>query len=269
MKKIFRETISLIIVLLIALMAATPAFAAGYRLKEEVCGGEKIVYTYNRDGSLAGESRMSGGEVYETVEYSYGKDRNLTEKADFISITNFTLLFHYDSNGTQIELENPGLGGDVYLMEDQNMSVEKNKQGYVTKVTIGGRFEGESETVYCYTYDKYGRIKTFESGYFRDTFDYSTSGEFTRTRLEFWDNQSAVRERYDAKGRLIESRDQYGTVSTYTYDEDGRLGAEYYDGELEYSCRYETDAYGNVIRMTQHFLDGEKIVTEYRYENAG
>ncbi len=268
MKKLYRGTTTLLLMLMIVQTMAIPAYAAGYRLKEAICGSERIIYTYNRDGTLARESHIAGGEEDEVVEYTYPKDRKMMETTIPVGVV--TLFFHYDSNGTQIELENPGLGGDVFLMEGESMSTQRDKNGYVTMITFHSSFEGESDRIFYYTYDDKGRIKTFEiSGFRRDTFEYDRSGTYTRTSLLFRENESAVRERYDTKGRLIESQNQYGMISTYTYDENGRLSVEYLDGELEYSYRYDTDVNGNIIRMTKYFSGGGKEVTEYRYEKAG
>ena len=249
------------------LLSAVPAaYGAGYRLKESVSGNEKVSYTYNSDGTLAKERHTAGGEEYETVEYSYAKDHTLAEKAESMGFG--TLIFHYDSNGTQIELENPGLGGDVFLMEGESISTERNANGNITMITIHNSFEGDK--VYYYFYDEAGRIKTFEySGARRDTFEYKSSGEFTRTSYLFRDNTTTVRERYNAKGQLIESTDQYGNISTYEYNANGLLSTMYLDGgEYYFSYRYETDANGNVIRMIRTFSEGGEQVTEYEYEKV-
>ena len=262
----FRKTVLFVLLFCMLLSAVSAAYAAGYRLKESVSGNERVSYTYNSDGTLAKESHASGGEEYGTVEYSYAKDHTLAEKA--VSMGFGTLIFHYDSNGTQIELENPGVGGDVFLMDSESISTERNQNGNVTMITIHNSYEGDK--VYYYFYDEAGRIKTFEySGARRDTFEYKSSGEFTRTSYLFRDNTTTVRERYNAKGQLIESTDQYGNIYTYEYNNNGQLAVQHMTGGVSFSYRYETDANGNVIRMTRTFSEGGEQVTEYKYEKVG
>ncbi len=264
-KMTFRKTTVFILLFCMLLSAVTAAYAAGCRLKEAVSGSMKTIYLYNSNGTLAEERHTVDGVTEETVVYGYSSDHRLAEKT--IQMEYGALLFHYDSNGTQIELENPGMGGDIFLMEDESISTERNSNGNVTKISIRSSYDG-SKRVYTYTYDEAGRIKTFEmSGSRRDTFDYNGTG-FTRTSFSLWDYTTTVRERYNAKGQLIESTDQYGYKSTYEYNADGRLTAKYMDEGEYYTYRYETDTYGNITRMTSSFSEGWTKVTEYRYEKV-
>ena len=261
----FRKTIVFILLFCMLLSTIPAAYAAGYRLKEAVSGNMKTEYIYNSNGTLAEERHKVDGVTEETVIYGYSNDRRLAEKT--IQMEYGALIFHYDSNGTQIEMENAGMGGDIFLMEDESIRTEKNSNGNVTKITIRSSYDG-SERVYTYTYDNAGRIKTFEmSGSRRDTFDYSSSG-FTRTSYSAWDNSTTVTERYNAKGQLIQSVDMYGNVTTYEYNANGQLTAKYMDGEVYYTYRYETDAYGNITRMTSSFSEGWTDVTDYSYEKV-
>ncbi len=262
----FRKTIVFVLLCSLLLSAIPGAYAAGYRLKETVKGHTNIFYTYNNDGTLARESYTEGGQEYGYAEYTYAKDGSLAEKTEWMGYGK--LIFHYDSKGTQIELENAGAGGDVFLEGGEQGRIERNANGNITKMTVHSSFADQKDKVYTYLYDEEGRIKLFEiSDFRRDTFDYSSSG-FTRTSTSLYDGTSTVRERYNARGQLTESTDMYGNNFTYEYDAEGLLSEKHMPGEVYYSYRYEKDANGNVIKMTAVFSEGGEQVTEYRYEKA-
>ena len=261
-----RNTILFALILGILLSVSPSAHAAGYRLAEENCGSEKIVYFYNPRGTLAREIHYSDGEKRYQIEYTYSRKDRLLEKR--VKLDFVTLSFHYDIKGTQIELANEAVGGDVAWSSGERANAEADRKGNVTTLTIVGGTPGTARLFY-YTYDKSGRIKTFEiSGYRRDNFDYGKKGELTRTSFYLNDYSSSITERRDSDGRLIESVDVYGNSITYTYDVNGREEAKYVNGDLEYSCTYDYDANGNVSRMTRRRPDGMIFVTEYRYEKT-
>ena len=262
-----RKMIFFMLLFSMLLSAAPGAFADGYRLKEEIREYDSTVYTYNSDGNLVRASYMEGGQEYGYAEYSYAKDGSLAEKSEWMGYGK--LIFHYDRKGTKIELDNPGVGGDVFLEGGEQGRIERNANGNITKMTVRSIFAGEKDKVYTYLYDEEGRIKTFEiSDFRRDTFDYSSSG-YTRTSTSLYDGTTTVRERYNARGQLTESTDQYGNVYTYIYNAEGDLIKQLMPGEEHFDYLYEKDANGNVIKMTAVFSgEGEPLITEYRYEKA-
>ena len=244
------------------------AHAAGYRLKQVKREGETIRYSYDRSGKCTTEQHYYNGQLDETVQYLYAKDGSLAEKIQsFSGDTSVKLYFHFDKSGTMIEMENPGMGGDVFTQEDEPVREQKDANGRTTMMTIGDT--PESTRVYYYTYDSKGRITMFESsGFRRDVFTYYSDGGFNRTSTRLREGTRKVTERYGAGGRIEMRRDQYDTVYDYYYDQNGKLASEYYDGALMYSYDYIYDSHGNVTTMIRTDASGYTMKTEYQYEKA-
>lgn len=259
-----------IIIALILTIALMPiAYADSYRLVKEMTGNESIVYDYDRSGTIQCVINYYDGKEDSRTEYFY-RDANTLDRKEFSFSDGdgFTLCFHYDDKGTQIELKNPGMGGDLYWTAEGKPSFKWDNKGRITMVIVDGE-EDYPDQAWYYSYDSVGRIMTFEvSGYRRDKFTYYSNGEFTRTSTYLQTNETVVTERFNSAGRLIESTDQYGMTSRYVYDQKGMLSEKYYDGKLEYRCSYDYDKNGNISAMTTSYPDGNKIQTEYRYEKA-
>lgn len=253
-------------ILVFLLLIVPQAFADEYRLKEAVTNSEHVLYSYDQTGSLIRETYSDGvEEVYEYIDYFYGDDHRLTDKTISFPDGFGSLCFHYDSNKTQIEMENPGMGGDYYVLNGETPRELRDKSGKITMAVFSSAYPTE----YYYSYDETGRISVFEiSGYRKDCFEYKSDGTFTRTSIYNADNKAIITEKYDENGRLIESRDQYGFINNFYYDDNGLLVSKYCDGALEYSCQYTYDANGNLSSMTRFLPGNAVIVTEYKYEKA-
>jgi RHS repeat-associated protein len=98
-----------------------------------------------------------------------------------------------------------------------------------------------------YTYDPYGRIKTYQNGRgVTETYSYDAADRVTL--IEFSDSTPDVAYSYDTAGRVYTRTDASGTT-TYTYDPLGRLATREHTaggGLLE----YHYDLAGNLVSET-------------------
>ncbi len=242
------------------------AFALELRLVEERTGSERTEYIYDDSGRVMEERVWLDGDLTETRKCSYGKDGSLVEKS--IVRNDCTLYFHYDVNGTQIELENPGVGGDCFSLEYAGDTVselrDENRRTVMVTVTSG---EDSSDYRYYYVYDQQNRIQVFEIENLRkDMFSYNGDGSFTRTSTDLRENSSTEREVYNADGKLIRAISQYGDITEYIYDENGQLYAEYYEGQKSFTCEYGYDQFGRMLSRTLVYPNGAETVTTYWYD---
>ena len=262
MKKM--TAIFLCVVLLVSVGAK--AFALELRLVEERTGSERTEYIYDDSGRIKEEHFYLGDDLMETRKCSYGKDGSLVEKS--IIRNDYTLYFHYDVNNTQIELENPGMGGDCFSLEYAGDVVyelrDENRRTVMVTVTSG---ENSSEMHYYYVYDQQKRIQIFEIENIRkDVFTYNSDGSFVRTSIDLMNGSSTEREVYNSDGKLIRAVSQYGDTTEYTYNENGLLCAEYYEGTKSYVCEYGYDQFGRMLSKTVVYPNGVKTVTTYWYD---
>ena len=260
-------SILLIVGLIMWLIPAAPvsAAAAQYRLKEERAHGMRTEYYYDQNGRLYRSITYDeNGNAYSASDYTCGTNGEPVEKKWYFvetsGIGEFYLIFHYDINGTQIELSNAGLGGDLYWYADiSDMTSKKDASGRITEVTIKGNpkgWEADQTRVYSYTYDRWGRIQTFtlttsglnydgkweQSTSIRDEFVYSSDGSFYRTRETDWDPGTKIMETYDTSQRLIAGTDGSGATFTYSYqyDQNGNISSRTTSGG---SYPFETKYY--------------------------
>ena len=264
-----KTAVSSIVFLALILTVLPCAYAAQYRLQSEVTDTETVSYRYDSRGRLERKTVSYGGKDSDFTDFFYSGNV-LTEKQFSFADDDFVLSFHYDSNGTQIELENPGMGGDLFWMKGDEHREIKDTDGRPAMVSVRSSTVGD-RTLY-YVFDSRGRINTFEiSGFRRDEFTYSANGEYYRKSIYLYPSETRVTritERYNADGQLTESIDQYGMLYCYTYDRNGNLAEITRDGEPEYNCRYEYDQNGNVSAMTKIYPGGYQTRTEYRYEKV-
>jgi YD repeat-containing protein len=104
-------------------------------------------------------------------------------------------------------------------------------------------------------------------------------------RLTIHRNHSEVQTRYyyDANHKTVREEHGNGTVKTLTYDSQGRLGTETYNG---FTIRYSYDTRGNISHKTYgdgtseswtwneqdqplRYSDRDRVVTEWRYDLRG
>ncbi len=271
-KNIHRKIFSFLFPLALVMGLMPTAFAEKYRLKEEIFGDIRTVYQYDDIGLLSRSATYSEEELLSTGEYFYNKNNQLVEKRETTDM--FVLVFHYDSNGTQIEQTNSGLGGELILLKDDLPEERKEKNGRVIEVKRKYETVLDVNDTFRYTYDSKGRIKTYEvTDWFKDEFTYNKDGSFIRTRTNLMTNESFVLERYNVSGLLVERIDEHGTRWTYFYDQNGLLTNTYYSYELDdeeyvthYSYSYEYDKEGNLSARIEFWEQGISGRTDYIYE---
>ena len=116
-----------------------------------------------------------------------------------------------------------------------------------------------------YTYDPYGRVRTYTSGRnITETYTYDAADRVTR--VEYGDGSTPdVTYVYDAAGR-VETRTDASGITTYSYDPLGRLKTRQHTagGGL---LTYEYDLVGNLVAetdgagQTTHTYDGRNLLT--------
>lgn len=274
-KKLWRRLATAIVALVISCSLLPSASAeTRYRLKEEINGNGRSLYQYDFEGRIARKIEYDyKNEPYLIDDYIYSKDGLLAEIRESDPYGK-VLDFHYDSNGTQIEFETWGIGGELYWAADAPPFEQKDERGRIVYLKQYGSYWGEDlDGEFYYTYDDLGRILSFETHARRDDFSYYSDGSFIRTTTILRTNEKISTEKYDSKGNLIEKDDLYATKWRYVYNSEGleiERYSQYYDdiGEsLAYSFQYEYDSHGNVKSKTVFDSTGEKMYSiEYRYE---
>lgn len=275
-----KKYVILLCVAVAAISLCATVFANEYRLVEEVCGSDSTKYYYDSSGRMTEAISFNDASLYQTEQFRYGKDGFLTEKIISDPSGWFTLYFHYDSNGTQIELENPGMGGDVFTLNPEEAVVkeETDTEGRTIRFTktYNDLSDGSPRIdTYYYSYDADGRITRFQSTGRTDIFDYNADGSFVRVSINKYDNTSAIREEYNSQGFLIKSVDQYGNISEYYYSK-GKLthktitypgGDNFPEAKENYFFNYSYDKNGNVSVQLK-LDDSNNIIstTEFYYE---
>ena len=263
-----KEAIAFFFSVILLFSGGINAFALELRLLEERTGSERTVFSYDDSGKVIEENVYFYDDLMKMRKYIYGKDGSLVKKTVSFLDTDITLLFHYDVNRTQIELENPGIGGDCFSLgytgDQVTELLDENRRTVMVTVSSGEDF---SDIHYFYVYDKEGRIQSFEiEGFRKDVFSYNQDGSFVRISTNLRDYSSTDREVYNSEGKLIRGVDQYGNTTEFAYDENGQLLAEYYEGEIIYMCEYDYDQFGRLLSRIMIYPDGERSTTTYWYD---
>ena len=274
-----KRCFTIIIVLAVILSISVSAYAKDYRLLEEVNGPNTTRYYYDSTGKRTESITVNSGSINQTVQYIYGKSGKLTEKIQSDPSGWLTLYFHYDVNGVQIELENPGMGGDIYSLADEKAEIEEQYDDAGRTVLLTKKYfslEDGSPVVknYYYSYDSTGRILRFQSTGRTDIFNYNSDGSFSRICMNQYDNSSTIREEYNSRGLLEKSVDQYGNITLYQYDSSGKLiektvtypgSGSFPERKETYKYKYEYGQNGEVIAMLETSESGDQNRTTYNY----
>ena len=274
-----KRCFSIICVLAVILSLNAAAFAKDFCLLEEVNGSNTTRYYYDNTGKLTESISFNSTSIYQTVQYFYGGDGQLTEKIQSDPSGWLTLYFHYDTQGVQIELENPGMGGDVYSLESEEAVIEEQYDDAGRTVLLTKKYISLSDGFtavdsYYYSYDSSGRILRFQSTGRTDIFNYNPDGSFTRISMNKRDNSSAIREVYNSRKSIERSVDQYGNITLYSYDASGKMmrktiinpeSGSFPERKEIYNYQYEYGQNGIITAMLEIAESGYQNRTEYNY----
>ena len=251
-----------------------------YRLVKETYKDNSINYQYDGKGRISRKIETSSYGSKTVTEYSYNQYGNLVETC-FTNDLGVSVYFHYDNNGTRIEMENDGMGGDAFSYGGEYQeSIDKSydESGYILNFVRTTLEEGNSnKRAIKYSYDEGGHISCVTVGSERvDFFNYHLDGSLSIARRGLFNFQ----EEYDKKGNLksVERSSGFNQddksvwyLYTYEYDENDNLSSvthEYYFGgnKVKKISEYEYDSSGLMIKKN---LDGKIFTYDYYFDENG
>ena len=211
--------------------------------KKYLPDGTFVEYNYNKDGSLQSVNTNFG-----TTSYTYddlGRVKTVTDNNGGIT------SYDYDDVGNLKTETNPANILTTYTYDEVN----RLKSEVVTASN------GEVLRSYTYTLDAVGRrTKVVESGKNISEriveYTYDNLGRLTEEKITANGEVSTVGYAYDKVSNRI-SKDDNGTVTAYTYDNNNRL-------ITEGSKTYAYDKNGNTISVTEN-----GVTTTYTYFDFG
>lgn len=244
--------------------------------------GNKVVYTYDKNGDLVGVKDIGG---YNTT-FGYDDSHFITD----ITSDNGTkiarneydedgrLVATIDADGNRIEFEHDlenkmevttnRLGYSTVYYYDENGNVTKivDALGRVTTYTYDSNNNKTSETrpddtTFNFTYDENGNLVTSSDDHGRTiSSTYGSNGELlTMSAMGVTELTMA----YDEHGNLITATDSEGNIQNYGYSSKGELISVSDSLGTLMSMTYDAD--GHIISVT----DPEGQVTNFSYDAEG
>ncbi|MBO4257498.1 polymorphic toxin type 17 domain-containing protein [Streptomyces griseorubiginosus] len=272
--------------------------AAGHALSQTDATGGKTTYGYDKAGRLVSTTPPNGNVAgvdpsKYTTTYGYDADGNRTSTVDptgALTTTEYdsfgrptkvtdpmkdVTVTAYDGDGNVSQVTDPLTKVTKYTYTPSNLPLTVTDQlGKVT--TYGYDADGNRTSVKTplgnkttYAYDDDGRLASTTDprgnaagappDNYTTWYEYNPDGYQTAT----WDGAGAETDTtYDANGNITWTRDPESRVTTYGYDNLGRLTKvnAFYDGATSYTY----DAAGNVKTRT----DANNHITTYGYDAA-
>ncbi len=239
--------------------------------------------TYDDDGNVTSRTDAAGRVTRWTYD---ARGRVLTEQLpDPVTLGGdggAVIAYRYNAAGQVDQITDVAGGVTDFGYDEHGREVSR---------TLPAPSPGAARPVTSRTYDQHGRIATVTDPLGATiTLNYNAAGQLVTVTLPDPDGPSgtggpggtdlpapARSYRYDAAGQLIWFRDEAGVITTSTYTAAGRLETQTVadpdgDGPLgDATTRWDYDAAGNVLQISQLAADGQSIsrVTSYVYDALG
>lgn len=276
-------------------------------LLDRTTDAERYATTFDYDvyGQLREQTRaiLRANERVSTTQFDYDLLGQLTTTIGDLGGLNYTLRTEYDAFGRVVRtIDGAGKatrtlyhdGGRLIEVRDpldRRVTTQFDALGRmlsVKRLILGAGAPYDQETTYEYddaarvmtvtmpegirvrtTHSEHGEVLSIEDGRGEvRSFDYDADGRMAQ-RVDAH-GQVVEDNTYDSAGRLIETRDARGVLVKYRYDEYNRVVERVLDPSgLNERTRYEFDALGRQIRVTEAFGAGIERVSEFAYDRSG
>lgn len=246
------------------------------------------VYEYTYDGSLLTD-KTEKVQYYELQENIVKKvipieeDENLTEEMEYNDRNN--VITETDEEGNVIEYTygdeaNPDLETKVKETSAEGKVVYEVEYSYDSNGNVIKETDHIEKTIINYSYDKDGNVtesvetlvdnsENIDKGLNTSTYEdsYDVDGNNLTSKVKTGSINQSTENTYDLLGRVKTSKDEKNIVTSYEYDEFGRVKSTVKEGTDNKKATTETsyDLNGRIIKE----IDKLGRIATYKYDDMG
>ena len=246
------------------------------------------VYEYTYDGSLLTD-KTEKVQYYELQENIVKKvipieeDENLTEEMEYNDRNN--VITETDEEGNVIEYiygdeANPDLETKVKETSAEGKVVYEVEYSYDSNGNVIKETDHIEKTIINYSYDKDGNVtesvetlvdnsENIDKGLNTSTYEdsYDVDGNNLTSKVKTGSINQSTENTYDLLGRVKTSKDEKNIVTSYEYDEFGRVKSTVKEGKDNKKETTETsyDLNGRIIKE----IDKLGRIATYKYDDMG